>query len=222
MLRRIIILSLLLAFLTPVLFSNDKADRSFTDISMLLKEDKKLSDETVYEIQSLSVDLSGSQKLVMMREYEKDAVIPVVLNVFLPFGIGSFYQGDIAGGVGYVVSEVLINTSYLAYTYIYLPARMQTITNKQNEYYYGTPEYDKYQSQMSNLATEALIVTGAYVVGYLGIKIFSYVRPFTFASSYNKRLEDALNPGFSMAPVITPTLTSNGDTGLFAGLTVRL
>lgn len=232
--KKIFLLSILLALLTTSLFSDAKANRSFTDISMLLKEDKKLSEDTVYDIQSLSVDLNGSQKMIIMNEYEKTSGMAFALNFFLPFGIGSFVQGDTTGGAIVAVGEVAVNAGFLVAYY----AIIMEYLSKQQEYddyndpyyedsYYNDTYYeDSYEDDLYNdvvtLRNQMIAAVAIYSAAYAGIKIFSWVRPFTFASGYNRRLEEALNPGFSMAPVVAPTFTSNGETGLFAGVTVRL
>jgi hypothetical protein len=65
------------------------------------------ADELIYEginknkekIRQLAWNLSDEERRKLIFKYRRDEVIPVALNVLLGFGIGSYLQGDLLGGI---------------------------------------------------------------------------------------------------------------------------
>lgn len=64
-------------------------------------------------IEQLSSTLPYSFRLEAYRAHKVKRALPVVLNSFLGFGIGSFVQGDYAGGAVLLTGELLGVTSML-------------------------------------------------------------------------------------------------------------
>lgn len=60
--------------------------------------DKGLN-ENKFQIANLSPQLSSNQKTMLYTQHQKSAGGPFALNFFLGWGIGSYVQGDIGGGV---------------------------------------------------------------------------------------------------------------------------
>jgi len=109
------------------------------------------------------------------------------LNLFLGFGIGSFVQGDIDGGLISVLGTVG------GYTLI-IVGGLRMARTIENEIYGG----DGYIS----FSGIGFIIAGSFML--LGTKIFELVRPFSYAS----KLSVAFSPGIDSNG--QPTFTAMG------------
>ena len=74
--------------------TNNK-NQSIVDIKTLINDDLDLYYDLIIE---KSQDLSQNQKFLIYNECKKSPLIPSALNLFLGFGIGSWFQGDKDGG----------------------------------------------------------------------------------------------------------------------------
>lgn len=157
---------------------------------ILLKDVKKHQEK----IQKIAIELPYQERLSLYNKEKKETLGPVAINVFsflvgIPpnLGIGSFAQKDIAGGVIHLGTG-LIGTGCVAGGCLSL-----LISKKPEEY--AIP----------------LLVAGSAIS--LGSWIFGIVRPITYASKYNRRLEQALllnDAQMSIVPLVVP----NGQFGL--------
>lgn len=157
---------------------------------ILLKDVKKHQEK----IQKIAIELPYQERLSLYNKEKKETLGPVAINVFsflvgIPpnLGIGSFAQKDIAGGVIHLGTG-LIGTGCVAGGCLSL-----LISKKPEEY-----------------AIPLLVAGGAIS---LGSWIFGIVRPITYASKYNRRLEQALllnDAQMSIVPLAVP----NGQFGL--------
>lgn len=157
---------------------------------ILLKDVKKHQEK----IQKIAIELPYQERLSLYNKEKKETLGPVAINVFsflvgIPpnLGIGSFAQKDIAGGVIHLGTG-LIGTGCAAGGCLSL-----LISKKPEEY-----------------AIPLLVAGGAIS---LGSWIFGIVRPITYASKYNRRLEQALllnDAQMSIVPLVVP----NGQFGL--------
>lgn len=157
---------------------------------ILLKDVKKHQEK----IQKIAIELPYQERLSLYNKEKKETLGPVAINVFsflvcIPpnLGIGSFAQKDIAGGVIHLGTG-LIGTGCVAGGCLSL-----LISKKPEEY--ALP----------------LFVAGGAIS--LGSWIFGIVRPITYASKYNRRLEQALllnDAQMSIVPLVVP----NGQFGL--------
>ena len=166
-----------------------KADLS-ARAKILLKDVKKHQEK----IQKIAIELPYQERLSLYNKEKKETLGPVAINVFsflvgIPpnLGIGSFAQKDIAGGVIHLGTG-LIGTGCAVGGCLSL-----LISKKAEEY-----------------AIPLLVAGGAIS---LGSWIFGIVRPITYASKYNRRLEQALllnDAQMSIVPLAVP----NGQFGL--------
>ena len=169
-----------------------KADLS-ARAKILLKDVKKHQEK----IQKIAIELPYQERLSLYNKEKKETLGPVAINVFsflvgIPpnLGIGSFMQHDIAGGLIHLGTG-LVGTGCIVGGYL------SFLTSKKPEEYtlYALP----------------LFVAGGAIS--LGSWIFGIVRPITYASKYNRRLEQALllnDAQMSIVPLVVP----NGQFGL--------
>ena len=154
----------------------------------LLLIDKKLDTATVKAIQNYSANLTESQKYFLYENNKSNAMIPAAVNLLLGAGIGSYIQGDKVGGTISLLADLAGYGMYLIG-------------------YVNTAIADDSTQVEKNVA---MAVSGLLVI--LANKVYSCVRPFSYAESYNKRLSNALYGGPVVA--LVPSIDRNGQTGL--------
>ncbi|ETZ17177.1 hypothetical protein BDCR2A_01898 [Borrelia duttonii CR2A] len=102
-------------------------------------------------------------KMLFYKANKKDVLAPFLLNFFFGFGIGSFVQGDITGGLLVLGSEILGLGLVVSGMCLRSP---------------GTP------------LGFSLISLGGITL--FATRIAEMIIPFTYASSYNKKLQEKL------------------------------
>lgn len=109
-------------------------------------------------------------RLRIFNNYKKDnAGLAFALNFFLPFGIGSYVQGNIGMGVYRTVSEVVFSTTLI----------VSAVTMDYSTYQVFTPlEY---------------VLIGVTGLNQTVSAIASWISPFTFEDRYNRLLRSKLN-----------------------------
>jgi hypothetical protein len=142
------------------------------DVDDLIQENLFRNAEKIEEI---SGTLSDIERFTIFSKYEKNPVLPFVANLAVGFGVGSFFQGDIAGAVIALIGDCLgAGLPILGYACI-----------MQDYYGYWDSPYG-YE----------LIYMG---YAFLGItRIFESIRPFSYARRYNSTLRRVLR--YSKAP----------------------
>ena len=162
---------------------------------MMLTNLTNLDDLQISNINELTLNLSSMEKNMLYNSNKKSATLPFVINFIAGFGIGSYIEGDITGGnialIGDLSSLTLI---LLGYT--------QALSSAYNNNYTGTEG-------------SALLFLGS--VGYLSTRIYELIRPFTYASSYNKKLSSVL-----MNIAIVPQLTETNNLNMALSYKIRL
>ncbi|UGQ15755.1 P13 family porin [Borrelia sp. RT5S] len=113
-------------------------------------------------------------KLLIYETSKKDPLIPFFLNLFLGFGIGSFAQGDILGGLSVLAFDA-IGAGLLAYGVYSIGGVSKLEEGKEKEW---------------PVLGVSLIAVGG--VTFAITRLVEIVLPFTHASSYNARLKQSL------------------------------
>jgi hypothetical protein len=187
--KRLFMLGILVCVLFSVssLFAGEKDETSYFQINHLLDNSKKLTKEQLVLISDLSSDLSAMQRNVLYESNKQNTSIPLVLNLLLGCGIGSFVQGDTLGGTIGLAMDILSTT-------LFYSGYMQAMVVATSWYSDGTEGSD-------------LMLIGAGMM--IGSKISQIMRPFQYAKEYNKKLSSALM-SISMVPVIN----QNKDFGM--------
>lgn len=136
---------------------------------------------------------------------KKDIVVPVVFNILVGMGVGSFAQGDTLGGVIGLTGELTgMICSFVNFIMAYqitmweLPVAMATMTN-----------YNEVNGRLQLHNT--LFVSG--IVLFAATKIFEIVRPITYAADYNKNVKTALmsrEHPVAFQPYVAPAPFENG------------
>lgn len=147
-------------------YDEDTVADSVARIGILMKD----LDANMADIQKLALEIPYRERAALYKKGKKDALLAVGLNAFSFFilippnlGIGSFIQHDTAGGL------INLGTGLAGIGCI------------------GTAPFLTSGNVNAGIT---LFVTGGVLC--LGSWIFGIVRPIVFASSYNKKLEDAL------------------------------
>ncbi|QMU98853.1 P13 family porin [Borrelia sp. A-FGy1] len=123
-------------------------------------EDRKIIDNSV-------------DKLLIYESSKKDPLIPFILNLVLGFGIGSFAQGDIIGGLSLLGFDA-IGVGLLAYG-VYSAGGISEVKAKKEDLPW---------------VSVSLIAVGGVTLAIT--RLVEIVLPFVHASNYNKRLRQNL------------------------------
>lgn len=182
--KKVAVFMVLLCLIGCSLFADD-----YTNCLSLIN--KKLDDSTVATIQQYSVNLTDAQKLSIYESKKSNAFLPFALNLLLGCGIGSYVQGDTLGGTISLCADI---GGYALAVGGYLKSASDAASGKKD----------------ADSAAGAAV--GYLVAGYSVIvanKIFTCIRPFTYAGSYNSKLSNALYGSTSVA--LLPTINERGD-----------
>ncbi|UER67256.1 P13 family porin [Borrelia sp. BU AG58] len=141
------------------------------------------------QVGGMSASDDSVGKLLVYESSKKDPLIPFFLNLFLGFGIGSFAQGDVVGGLS-ILGFDAIGAGLLAYG-VYSVGGMSELNDKKDV------------GEWPVLAVSLMAVGGATLAI---TRLVEIVLPFVHASSYNKKLRQNLGvalggfqPSFSVA-----------------------
>lgn len=189
--KKIAVLLVLLCLIACSVFADD-----FTSCLTLI--DKKLDASTVASIQQFSANLSDSQKYSLYESKKTSGTVPFVVNLLLGCGIGSYIQGDTLGGTISLCADLGGYGLVIGGT---VTAAAGIASN----------------SESPAVAGSTAILAGSVVL--VANKIFTCIRPFTYASSYNQRLSKALYASPTFAAL--PTVTESGDAGVVLMATIN-
>ena len=195
--KKIILLTLIAVCLVPVLIADEKSDDSYFRIDRLLDDEL---DDNFFRIRNMADDLDFDQKEDLYDEYEKSVAGPLLLNLVVPFGIGSFVQGDVGGGITLAVLDA-VTIGTIAYGLVFL-----TI-----DYSYDDYGYDNSYTDPSSYIGLGFLLIGA-TTEIIGV-ILKIARPIRHAREHNKDLRNALKFDGKYSMTVTPgvDLTSSGD-----------
>jgi len=175
----VLLLAIFLLSVTSV-FAQKSQDSSYYQLEMMLNKSKNLDDSQYYQISSMASGLSSAQRGTLFESHKKSPTVPFIVNFLVGFGIGSYIQGDAKGGtialLGDLLSTGLIVGGYTVSLYT-------IFTGMSGEMNVG----------------EGLMTAGA--IGLVATRLFESIRPFSFASNYNKKLSNTLM-SFSMVPLV--------------------
>ena len=167
---------------------------AFFQIKFLLDNNKIFDCQD--EVAALSPSLDVSQKVGLFESYKKNGVGPFFLN-FIPFGVGSWVQGDIVSGV--VISSVeLISIAMIVVGTIYE----------------AMPE----ESRPPHAVGLWSSVIGRITLG--GAAIYALISPWVYSSKWNKALNFALNSNTASLTVIPLIDPLQNEYGIAARLSI--
>lgn len=180
------------------IFAENNFSKIYFDTAILIEEGLQ---ENLLAIQKNSKELNSMQKMELIREFKEDFTVPLILNLFVPFGVGSFYQGDTAGGVICLVGDLTAVGLYVA-----------GFVN----YYTKLSQYDSDSESvdMDDVMVNSMILFISSGLVGLATGIFRIVRPITYAEKYNNDLFMALGRRgnrYSMKVIPGIDLTSSGN-----------
>ncbi|QFP42255.1 P13 family porin [Borrelia miyamotoi] len=148
----------------------------------------------------------GIDNFLFYESNKKTALIPALLNATVGFGIGTFTQGDILAGL-FLLGTDALGVSLLTYG-LFSRHQFNTLTEAQQKTDPG---------QKKGTIAVALIAIGAATMGLT--RIVGVIIPFTYAYSFNKRLQKDL--GIELGG-FKPTFDVNFNEGSTGGLGLEL
>lgn len=186
---RIKICIVLLLIASTRLFSQDRSI-AYPEVKYLLDLGLLKNEQTIKE-KSVFLDQEGKVRLYGM--YQKGALLPAVLNTLPGYGVGSFIQDDMIGGVISLSADLVALGFYIA-------------TVGRVGYLVGTSFLP--MDRTKDLEAANLFLTTGLLIS-LANRVFGVVRPIYYAKGWNNKLEDALNmkraPTLSLGPLVTPS-----------------
>ncbi|BDU62463.1 membrane protein (plasmid) [Candidatus Borrelia fainii] len=122
------------------------------------------------EMASDAVTAKGNMdsKLLFYEIHKQNTLVPFLLNFFVGFGIGSFVQGDLTGGL------LILGFDMLGFGLI------------------SGGMYSLSQYKGINTPTIALSLMSLGGITLFVTRIVEIIIPFTYASSYNRKLREKL------------------------------
>lgn len=201
--KKLFILLILLVICATVYAQNNA--ESISTIQNLI-EDSLFSNEDT--IASEARQLSLPERMLLYDKYEKSVVGPVLLNMILGYGIGSYRQGDTGFGVMSTLTDLTCNAMILtsliqmfSYGADYLQSD-DLILNPESE--------RKYNKAISRMVLFSCIKGGW--------DFFAIIRPFIFKNTYNTTLENVLGIRENETQIsLNPVIDTNGNAGLSIG-----
>jgi hypothetical protein len=158
------------------------------------------------EIQEKAALLSSYEKLFLVNLHSKNSGIPLAINLFAGFGIGSYIQGDIISGTIQLSGQLLCLAGLIAGSLLMTP---ETVASS-----YETG----YTAQKTTDVGSAIIMTG--VILFYGTRIYGCISPFVFKSVYNRKLNNALQY-YSVSYNIAPSFDTNGNGNVTAMMSFK-
>lgn len=149
------------------------------------------NEQKITEIALAAQDMDSAMRTAYYDANKKNSTGPVLLNLFLGFGIGSFVQGDTTGGVISLVGDVA-SYGVMGFGLYYYVSKSVMDSN-------GNPKI----SDRDGLNTAGLLLLGASLK--LGFSIFEIYRASNYTRSYNSKLSSAISSApirVSLLPVI--------------------
>ena len=178
-----------------------KSEQSFHTSNFLIKDGLN---KNFHHIQQHSLHLTQSQKFALYNMHENSMGIPLVLNIVVGFGLGSWIQGDLVGGFAGSIGDAL------GIVMIYVGAiSALTYEADWNTYTVTYPNYDK----------GVRVMTAGAVLLCLS-RVAQVVFPITYSPRYNKKLQNALdyhNVSFD----VTPTVDNKGNGSLAVAMSYK-
>lgn len=188
------------------IFANNYSDNSYYKTQMLIEDNLQ---KNLLAIKNISTDLSDKQKIQLIQEYKQDCTLPLVLNIFLPFGIGSFYQGDTAGGFIGLTGDLTTLTLYTIGTIKYFTSLTDIDT------YEETPD-------ISDIMSDSLIyIVSSGIIGVATV-VFKILRPINYTKNYNNDLINVLNCGDNYSMKVIPGIDLTSANEIVPSVSVKI
>lgn len=159
--RKLCFLLALICSIAAAFADNDPS----SSVSELIKKDLFKNQREILEI---SQGLTQDEKAALYTEYQKNPAVPVFVNFIIGFGIGSFIEGDAAGGAIALACDLGGSISFLT-------GAILTLSDSVD---------------LANLGVGLGLFGFATIIGS---RIYEISRPFAYANRYNDVLKKSLN-----------------------------
>jgi Borrelia membrane protein P13 len=173
------------------LFSESNEEENYDQINLLIEEDLFSNFHEIYT-HSFVTNKIDRENLYRENEINKiDTAKAVLWNLFVPFGVGSFIQGDYKGGFVILTVDVL-SLGLMTSSFLFLT---------------GTIDIEPW--------IEATFITGmaGLIIYGLNLYVNKIFRPIIYSNKYNDKLKQALRIFDTTSISIKPNIqiTSKGD-----------
>ena len=163
----------------------------------------------------LALSLKIRQKELVSKTQKPDLIVPEIANILLGFGVGSFAQGDMFGGLIGLGGDICgIGCIIVGLGSLYYP----TLGLSRED-----PSSERAQDFRNQIQTwNTVTVIGGVVFGLS--KLFGIIRPFWFSADYDNGLVTAIpgNGAFAFKPYVVPALTEQFKPEMRFGLNAEI
>lgn len=169
-------------------------------------------------ISTLSMQLTDVEKLDLYRAYQKNSVLPVLVNVFAGFGIGSYISGDKKGGI----IGTCLDASTLLTFFILLGNYMNKMAEYEIDLAYYNSEKALHPNTSARMPSEPSSIFELFSLILLaGSRTYQGIRANSYVKDYNKTLVNALGLN-DFRTSLLPTIDSNGNLAMTFNINLML
>lgn len=171
-------------------------------VEFLINQNLKQNIDT---ISVLSLQLPATDKISLYNTYKKEALKPVLLNTLVGFGLGSYLDGDLFGGI---LGSCLDGAALLGWIFAIDAYTVELDAYKDNVIA-GTPyvsvngKYITHEPDFWEKASVPFLLSAA-------ARIYGGLRANRYVKKYNKKLVEALNLE-SLSTSLLPVMKQDGS-----------
>lgn len=222
--KKIICMLVGMLMIAGVVFCEETVEEKTKDdvkpqIEFFINQDLKKNKNTISE---LSLQLPAVDKMNLYNSYKKEALSPFLWNTLVGFGVGSYLDGDLLGGiVGSCLDTIVIigwitsiedykgslrcyqkNIEYMA------KGNSQPCSKYNGKYITRLPDYWEDYAYIPILLSVAT-------------RVYEGTRAFRFVKKYNKQLTEALNLN-SLTTSLLPVINPDGSFAMLWNVSITL
>lgn len=190
---------------------NVENEDDLIQLHILLKNDFK---EDIISLQRKSKNLDDSTRINLYESYKDKPILPIVLNALLPFGIGSYVQGDNTSGYIQTFGSTLTLT-LLTITVAKAVAAGITVIVLAPFHYNESDEKKELNKEINAYYT-------AYLISFLANLTYGIVSPICFSSNHNDLLRKALLIDDNLSLQVVPMVKYNHLGQIYPSVGVQL
>ncbi len=233
--KKIICMLVGMLMIAGVVFCEETVEEKTKDdvkpqIEFFINQDLKKNKNTISE---LSLQLPAVDKMNLYNSYKKDALSPFLWNTLVGFGVGSYLDGDLLGGiVGSCLDGLGIVVGIWAWIdySVHLEKYEKQISDYVNSrsLYYRLPLGEIPDSaNVSTEETKYLPKHAPYyhfeipLICFAIARLYEGTRAFRFVKKYNKQLTEALNLN-SLTTSLLPVINPDGSFAMLWNVSITL
>ena len=158
---------LLVLVLSLSVFCFAENSEAYYKVDLLLRGGLK---NNTQEIKKAAAGLTPAERLELYEQHKMQPWIGAIVNIFVPFGVGNYIQGDNFGGTVTLVGDI---------------AGIVMVNSGANVFVGDIRSHNARNNGASMMAGGVTVITFS--------TIYSWFRVFTYPNEYNSKLVKALN-----------------------------